>query len=140
VTQIGSKFERNLDWNLLKVFHEIAVARGVSRAADSMARQQPAVSNALKRLEDCTGVVLCRRGPSGFELTDEGRAVAEICAMVQTQIGRIPGRIEEATAVLGGQLRLVMVQSLVCSVLDRPISAFRSGLWDREVRLNSPGR
>jgi DNA-binding transcriptional LysR family regulator len=131
----GSKFERNLDWNLLKIFHEIAIAGGISRAADSLTRQQPAVSNALKKLEDYMGVVLCRRGPSGFELTAEGRAVAEICEGVHRFIGQVPGRLEEAKSVLIGQLRVVMVQNIVCDTLDRTIADFSRAHPEAELHV-----
>ena len=44
-------FSRNVDWNLLKTFHEIVEAGGVSRAGRALRRKQPALSLALKRLE-----------------------------------------------------------------------------------------
>ena len=41
-------FSRKVDWNLLKTFHEIAEAGGVSRAGRALRRKQPALSLALK--------------------------------------------------------------------------------------------
>ena len=67
---------RKLDWNLLRVFSEIARAGGVSEAARKMGRKQPAVSLALKRLEAHLGAKLCERGPAGFRLTEEGEFIA----------------------------------------------------------------
>jgi DNA-binding transcriptional LysR family regulator len=124
MTARNPKFERNLDWNLLKIFNEIASSGGVSRAASTLARQQPAVSSALKRLEEHIGVVLCRRGPKGFELTDEGKAVAAICQRIGEFVTQIPGRVEDATVALTGHLRLIMVQNLVSNVLDKTIADF----------------
>ena len=53
-------FSRKVDWNLLKTFHEIAEAGGVSRAGRALRRKQPALSLALKRLETSSGS-RCRR-------------------------------------------------------------------------------
>src|SRR5262245_53620085 len=92
-----SDFARNLDWNLLKVFREIVRAGGVTRAGRELVRKQPALSLALKRLESQCGVVLCRRGPRGFELTDEGRIVAAACEHVLLQIGQIPDSLAGST-------------------------------------------
>src|SRR3979490_2052143 len=41
---------RELDLNLLVVFHQLLIDRSVSSAAESLGLTQPAVSNALKRL------------------------------------------------------------------------------------------
>lgn len=131
-----TRFERNLDWNLLKVFHEIAQAGGVSRAAGKMSRQQPAISNALKRLEDYVGVVLCRRGPQGFELTDEGRALAQICEHVHKSVRLIPDSVGEASATLSGQLRMIMVQNVVSPAFDHTIASFSQAHPSVELLIN----
>ena len=117
-------FERNLDWNLLKVFHEIVRMEGVSRAAVKLARQQPAVSGALKRLEDCVGATLCRRGPKGFELTDEGELVAAVARRMFGAVEELPGRLEDAGAEPSGEIRITMVQNLVSPTLDSTLSSF----------------
>jgi DNA-binding transcriptional LysR family regulator len=88
-----SNFSRNIDWNLLKVFHEIVEAGGVSRAGHVLRRKQPALSLALKRLETQLGVTLCRRGPRGFELTDEGMLVAETCQSLSSLVRNVPKRL-----------------------------------------------
>ena len=86
-------FSRKVDWNLLKTFHEIAEAGGVSRAGRALRRKQPALSLALKRLESELGVTLCRRGPRGFELTDEGMLVAETCRSLNALVRNVPKRL-----------------------------------------------
>src|SRR4051794_16137055 len=89
----GQGFVRNLDWNLLKFFHEIAEARSVTGAARELNRKQPALSLALRRLEDRLGVRLCERGARGFELTLEGRMLAETCRAFSDAIGEVPHRL-----------------------------------------------
>jgi LysR family transcriptional regulator, transcriptional activator for bauABCD operon len=117
-------FSRNVDWNLLKTFHEIAEAGGVSRAGRALRRKQPALSLALKRLETELGVTLCRRGPRGFELTDEGMLVAEICRSLNSLVGNVPKRLDNLSEELGGRISIQVISSLVCERFDAAISRF----------------
>jgi DNA-binding transcriptional LysR family regulator len=132
----SSKFLWNLDWNLLKTFSAIAQYRGVSRAAASMARQQPAVSSALKRLEDYLGVTLCRRGPGGFELTEEGKILASICADIESRLSSVPGSFDELSEEIMFQVRLIMVGNLVSPRLDQTIAAFNGRYPRSELFIN----
>jgi LysR family transcriptional regulator, transcriptional activator for bauABCD operon len=118
------KFSRDLDWNLLKVFNEIARAGGVTHAARKLSRKQPALSLALKRLETRLGVTLCRRGPAGFQLTEEGQRVAEICTALSRYVGDIPDRIAAPELPVAGRLRLRLVSDYASPLLDDAIAAF----------------
>ncbi|MGK2922151.1 MAG: LysR family transcriptional regulator [Methyloceanibacter sp.] len=120
----SSNFSRNVDWNLLKTFHEIVEARGVSRAGRALRRKQPALSLALKRLEDALDVKLCRRGPRGFELTDEGMLVAETCDSLNALVRSVPKRLSNITADLRGKISIQIISSLVCERFDAAISRF----------------
>jgi LysR family transcriptional regulator, transcriptional activator for bauABCD operon len=134
--EIRSRFLRNLDWNLLKVFAEVARSGGVSRAARIMARQQPSVSSALKRLEGHLGVVLCRRGPAGFGLTDEGKVVLEACEKIGGIIASMPGAFEEISGELRIQLRMVTVSNIVSPTLDATIARFHHRYPRSELLIN----
>ncbi len=120
----GSNFARTLDWNLLKVFREIVQAGGVTRAGRELMRKQPALSLALKRLERQCGVVLCQRGPSGFELTDEGRIVSAACEHALAHIGQIPSSLADAAEEVRGRVRVQLISSIVSPQLDDTIAEF----------------
>jgi DNA-binding transcriptional LysR family regulator len=122
----GLRFVRNLDWNLLKFFHEIAEARSLTGAARELNRKQPALSLALRRLEDRLGVRLCERGAQGFELTDEGRMLAETCRAFSDAIREIPHRLTDVAADLHGTLRISMVSNLVDPTLDDALANFHA--------------
>jgi DNA-binding transcriptional LysR family regulator len=121
---IKETFTRQLDWNLLKVFHEIVREGGLSSAAQQIGRKQPAVSLALKRLESRLNVVLCRRGPGGFELTDEGQLVAELCGRMTAMVAQLPNRIANLTEDVRGRIRVQIISSLVSASLDVAIFDF----------------
>jgi len=65
---------RTLDLNLLRVFDEVMASRNITRAAESLAMTQPAVSNALRRLREALGDELVTR--SGYGITPTPRALA----------------------------------------------------------------
>lgn len=119
------RFQLELDWNLLKVFNQIAKVRGVSSAAVALGRGQPAVSEALRRLEAALGVRLCRRGPRGFELTDEGQLLAEVCLSIEQLLCRIPADIADPTGVVHGTVRIAAISSLAAPVIGEAFNAFR---------------
>lgn len=118
------RFIRNLDWNLIKVFHEIAHNGGVTNAASAIARQQPAVSSALKRFEDYVGRALCQRGPGGFLLSDHGSRVAEIAGQIDRLVGLMEAELEAVEKDLTLPLHLATVGDVVSPRLDETIGRF----------------
>jgi DNA-binding transcriptional LysR family regulator len=65
---------RTLDLNLLRVFDAVMAAKNITRAAETLAMTQPAVSNALRRLRDALGDELVIR--SGYGVTPTAKAIA----------------------------------------------------------------
>jgi DNA-binding transcriptional LysR family regulator len=63
----------NLD--LYRVFHAVAQARSFSGAARRLYVSQPALTQAIKKLEEQLGVQLFQRTPRGVSLTPEGETL-----------------------------------------------------------------
>ena len=59
----------------LKVFYEVAMAKSISKIANSSHISQPALSQQIHRLEDCMGYKLLERSNKGVELTEAGKIV-----------------------------------------------------------------
>ena len=130
------RFVRNLDWNLLKVFSEIARSGGVTRAAEVMSRQQPAVSSALKRLEEHLGIVLCHRGPAGFELTEQGKLLFDVCARFESELKALPEQFIEIASHFTAQIRVVTVGSISFAPLDSALADFARTYPHTEILIN----
>lgn len=113
-----------LDWNLLKYFAVLVESGGLTRAAEMLGRQQPAMSLALKRLEERLNARLCERGPGGFALTEEGRRLAETCVRLNDLIRQLPDTIADATLTERGPIRIRMISNLVDPGLDDLIERF----------------
>ncbi len=122
--QTGQRFARNLDWNLLRTFHEIVRTGGVSEAARRINRGQPAISMALQRLEEHADAILCRRGPGGFELTSDGELLAEICENMFGAVSQIPHALADAAIDMRGRVRIQLISNLVNESIDAALGAF----------------
>ena len=62
----------NINFELYKVFHEVATTKSISKAAENLLISQPAVTQSIKTLEDQLGGKLFIRTPKGVILTNEG--------------------------------------------------------------------
>ena len=72
-----------MELSTLRVFMTVASERSFSRAAEKLARTQPAVSLALQRLESELGEKLLERSAKDVMLTDAGRTVLEYARRFQ---------------------------------------------------------
>jgi DNA-binding transcriptional LysR family regulator len=77
---------RNLDLNLLRVFDQVMAERNLTRAAQTLAMSQPAVSNALTRLREALGDKLVVRSGYGVEPTPKALALWPAIADALRQI------------------------------------------------------
>jgi DNA-binding transcriptional LysR family regulator len=66
---------RTLDLNLLRVFDAVMTDGSLTRAAQTLAMTQPAVSHALKRLHDAVGEPLFTRTATGMRPTPRAEAL-----------------------------------------------------------------
>ncbi len=107
------KFARNLDWNLLYTFMIIIQEQRLTSAAERLFVSQPAVSLALKRLEETLGVKLLVRG-SRFETTLAGDAVYKEACKVYAAIARLPTALEQAPKSVSGRISIAAISQVVC--------------------------
>ena len=86
---------KDVDLNLLVVFNQLLIERGVSKVADSLGLSQPAVSNALARLRKLTGDTLFLRTTKGMEPTPFAQQLAEPIAYA---LGLIHSAVNQRTS------------------------------------------
>lgn len=122
--RIDRDFARNVDWNLLKLFLEIARAGGIGAAARNLNKQQPGISVALKRLEDQIGAQLFERSPSGIRITPAGKALQTLCEEMFENVRMAQHQVAQATRRVSGVVRIQLVSSVVCPEFDEAIASF----------------
>ncbi len=114
----------HLDWNLLHTFAVIVQQGGISRAATVLNLTQPAISSALKRLEEQIGCRLIRRGGATFEVTAEGRVLFRESMEILVRINRFNETLSDTKKEIGGIVKLAFASHVVFPFLDRVLKEF----------------
>ncbi len=120
------RFTRNLDWNLLKYFVQIAQSGGIGAAADSLNISQPSVSVALRRLEEQLGAQLCIRTRKGIQLTGAGKLMLAHCELIVDRLSGAPGELRASTGMVGGSVLLKTISHVYAPGLDAGLVAFKA--------------
>lgn len=113
-----------MDWNLLRTFLIIVQERSVSQAATRLHLTQPAVSQALKRLEQQLDAQLIYRRGSVFRLTALGEEVYRIAGDIYGNISRLDGVLESRRDDASGTLRLLVISRIESALFDEFLADF----------------
>lgn len=63
----------NINLELYRIFYTVAKYNHMTKASEELHISQPAISQAIKKLEDQLGGALFLRSNKGMELTEEGK-------------------------------------------------------------------
>ncbi len=118
------KFARNLDWNLLYTFMVIVQEEGMVPAAERLLVTQPAVSLALKRLEETTGVRLIERGSGKLVMTPAGEALYPEACKIYASISRLPVAFKQAPKSVSGKISISTISKVVSDDFDAVLFEF----------------
>lgn len=76
-----------MDWDKLRVFHQVALAKSLTKAGELLNLSQSAVSRQISGLEEKLGIALFHRHARGLVLTEQGeillRTVSEMVTKLQ---------------------------------------------------------
>lgn len=97
-----------LDKNALDVFVTVAETRNFRVAAERLGVTRPAISQALRRLEDRLNISLMRRTTRSISLTEAGERLYADVAPAMLQLNRAVSDITELAGAPRGQLRLAI--------------------------------
>ncbi len=119
MTQIyANRFANDLDWNLLRTFMVIAEEGSITRAANQLLRGQPAVSSALKRLEESMGNRLIERGRGDFRLTAAGLSLYRECIDLYGDVARLKDITNLASQKVSGEVSIHLASHVITPLLD----------------------
>ncbi len=121
-----SQIHDRLDWNLLRTFLAIVQEGSISRAAIRLHLSQPAVSLALKRLEDRLGESLITRTGSNFTLTSAGELVYQESLVIYGSIARLSFAVQDIPQDLNGVVRLALVSGVNSEIVDTVLAKFHA--------------
>ena len=100
------------DLRLLRVFMTVVECGGFSAAQIALNVGQSTISTQMSDLEGRLGMRLCRRGRSGFALTEDGKLVYEAAKSLFRSIGQFTSTVNSARGGLSGELRIAFADVL----------------------------
>lgn len=103
----------DVDLRLLRIFRAIAEGQGLAGAELVLGLSPSRISAGLAELEARLGVRLCRRGRSGFALTEAGATVYEASHELFSAVDRFSNRAAAVADGVRRVLRLGTVDALV---------------------------
>jgi DNA-binding transcriptional LysR family regulator len=106
-----------MDLASLQVFQAVARERSFSRAAEKLYRTQPAVSIAIRKLEDWVGQPLFVRGSGARTLTDAGVLLSEYAGRMLNLREEIRKGMQELRGLERGQISLGVNESSIHALL-----------------------
>ncbi|MEE4225115.1 LysR family transcriptional regulator [Pseudomonas viridiflava] len=108
-----------MDWNLLKTFSAVAIEKSISKGAARLNLSQPAVSQAIKRLEEQLESTLIERDSHRFELTEAGVSVLKIALAARQSIRETDEVVGSEAGAVKGVIRLLTVSGVESPEYDR---------------------
>jgi DNA-binding transcriptional LysR family regulator len=109
--------EKLVDLAALQVFKMVAEERSYSRAAEKLYRTQPAVSIAMRKLEDWVGQPLFVRGSGARALTDAGTLLLEYAERMLNLREEIGKGMKELQGLERGQVSIGVNESSIHALL-----------------------
>ncbi len=96
----------NINLEYYKVFYYIGTYKSITKAADALALSQPAVSLAIKNLEQSLGCRLFVRGPKGVRFTAEGEVLYSYVTRGYHAICMGEKKVREMLDLESGEIRI----------------------------------
>ena len=103
----------NADLHLLRVFLSVVEFGGFSKAQIALNVSQSTISTQMIDLETRLGMRLCRRGRSGFALTEEGHEVFKYAKDLVLDCDEFVRKVNGIRGDLSGELRIAIADSLL---------------------------
>lgn len=119
----------------LEAFLAVAKEHGFGRAAAKMGRTQPAISIAIRKLEQELGAPLFDRFRRDARLTDAGQIFFEYAQKILNLCGEAARAIEELRLLKRGKLTIGANESTNLYLLPKMILAFRERYPDIKVEV-----
>lgn len=117
-----------IDWDLGDIHHFLNVARMGSTlgAAERLGVNQTTCARRITALETALGIRLFDRGPSGYALTDAGRALVPAAEAIEASGGAFGDMAGAIRRVGAGVIRVTAVDSIADLLLAPVASHFRT--------------
>src|SRR5438045_2663153 len=115
-----------MEMTQLEFFRKVIEEGSFSKAADSVGRTQPAVSIAIRRLEEEVGAPLLDRSQKTPVLTEAGEVIHDYAQRILTLRDQARETVAELRTLKRGRVRVGANESTALSPLPQVIRAVRA--------------
>ena len=126
-----------MDFERLKAFRAVATEKSFSRAARKLFRTQPAVSQAIRSLEDELGERLFLRLGRTVEMTQAGEVLLEHAQQAFEALEQGRMRLDALRGLKEGKLTIGTSDTTACYILPDALRVFRSRYPGIEIVLSN---
>ena len=98
--------DNDLDFNLFKTFYTVVITGNITKAAEKLYISQPAVTKAIKNLEDSIGGTLFIRTKKGVILTEEGKVFFEYVKSILEDIRNAKNKFNSLIHLEEGKIHI----------------------------------
>lgn len=106
------------------IFYEVAKCQNITKASEKLFISQPAVSQAIKKMEENLGVTLFVRGKKGIELTSCGKKIFESVENALRNFSTAEQLIDEEKGVARGEITIGAGSNIARKILCKPVARF----------------
>ena len=124
-----------MDWEKLKIFHQVAKAGSFTGAARQFGNSQSALSRHVRDLEQSLGTALFTRHARGLVLTSEGERLFETASIVSERVSVTEQALLETVQSPQGPLRVTTTVSFGSFWLTPRLKEFNATYPDIRLEL-----
>ncbi|CAH2032563.1 LysR family transcriptional regulator [Trichlorobacter ammonificans] len=125
-----------MDLRQLRFFLEVARAENFTRAAEKLHLAQPALSIAIRKLEEELEVALFNRRDRKITLTAEGEALARHARIIEQQVSEARQELDELRGLLRGEVRLGLSPMLSSFFFPQIVALFKRRYPALQLSIN----
>lgn len=125
----------NVDLRKMQQFLAVSELNSFTKAAEKLHLAQPALSAAIKKLEDSIGVALIERKANSFDLTPAGMDFAKHCEVCLNYAARAVSSARSIASGNDGTLSLAFVSSAVHIVITKRLPVFLQNYPNIKINL-----
>lgn len=125
----------DINFDLYRVFCEVAREKSLSRAAKKLFVSQSAVSQSIKQIESTLGLKLFDRKSRGVELTAEGKLLFEYADGAYTLLENAYQKLKDMQNLKFGSIKIGASDTVCALILTNVLNEFHTKYPDINLRL-----
>lgn len=127
----------NIDLELYKIFYVVAKNKHMTKASEELHISQPAISQAIKKLEEQLGGILFLRSNKGMELTEEGKMFYEYVKGALELINNAENEFTSFKDLSKGEIKIGCSTTLTKLVLIDALEKFHTDYPNININITN---